>query len=416
MAKIEPGAGAVSIDVSALLADVGDASSSTLGSLYGILGNPSASVSTTVLDGIDARANNATLNALLGVTDAAGRSINGNIGDFQAQTQLQTLLAALGIPDVAAKPLYTCLITDRLDSATYGLSALNDDLDAIIVDTTSIETKVDTIDGYHDVPAANAATNAQMRDVIGNKGDTAVGAPDSVASIMAYLKALLGTGLVDGAKNIGFNRDLPYLTEFFSDETIDAAVWDETITNSGTIAFTMESGYKFVRLSTGATNVSTAVLNTDQRFEFRPNSFNLVSNVITRIVLEWDMRFTNVANILNTSFIAGFGNAKTSIRTSNNIAAICLNGDVLTAITDDAGTEALTDISAGITVTNWNKYRITAVPGNIVYFYINDTLVATHNAAASLPDDVMYIVFHNANDAAADADIDVAHIRQWYSE
>jgi len=89
---------------------------------------------------------------------------------------------------------------------------------------------------------------------------------------------------------------------------------------------------------------------------------------------------------------------------------------VLTAITDDAGTEALTNISAGITVTNWNKYRITAVPGNIVYFYINDTLVATHNAAASLPDDVMYIVFHNANDAAADADVDVAHIRQWYSE
>jgi hypothetical protein len=120
------------VDVSALQADVGDASASTLGSIYGILGNPSASLSTTILNGIDGRTNNPTLNALLGVSDAAGKSINGNIGDFQARTNLQTLLASLGIPDVAGKDLYTCLITDRLDNATYGLSALEtlvDDLE-----------------------------------------------------------------------------------------------------------------------------------------------------------------------------------------------------------------------------------------------------------------------------------------------
>jgi hypothetical protein len=43
MAKIEPGAGTVPADVTALLADVGDASTSTLNSLYGILGNPAQS-------------------------------------------------------------------------------------------------------------------------------------------------------------------------------------------------------------------------------------------------------------------------------------------------------------------------------------------------------------------------------------
>lgn len=70
------------------------------------------------------RTNNKNLNALLGVADVAGRSLTGNLGDFQAQTNLQTLLAALGIPDVAGKPLYTCLVTDRLDNAVYGLSAI----------------------------------------------------------------------------------------------------------------------------------------------------------------------------------------------------------------------------------------------------------------------------------------------------
>lgn len=131
---------ALNADLDAILADVGDASASTLTSIYAILGNPSASLSTTILDGIDARVNNANLNALLGVTDAAGRSINGNVGDFQAQTNLQTLLAALGIPDTSGKPLYTCLVTDRLDNATFGLSALNDDLDAIIANQAGTET------------------------------------------------------------------------------------------------------------------------------------------------------------------------------------------------------------------------------------------------------------------------------------
>jgi hypothetical protein len=265
----------------------------------------------------------------------------------------------------------------------------------------STPTDLSGVEVLHDVPAADVSDNALIRDVLGNKTDVAVGAPDGVASAIAYLKALLGTGLVDGAKNIGFNRDLPYLTEFFEDETIFASTWDETVTNTGAIAFATSAGYKYVNLSTGATDVSTAVLNSDQRFEFRPGSFNLVQGVITRIVMEWDMRFTNVANILNTSFLAGFGNAKASIRTSNNIAGFILDGDVLKSITDDGGTEELTDVSSGITVTNWNKYRITAVPGNTVQFYINDTVVATHNTAANLPED---------------ADVDVAHIRQWYSE
>jgi len=280
----------------------------------------------------------------------------------------------------------------------------------------NIPADLSSVEVLHSVPTQDVSDNTLIRDVIGNKEDTAVGAPSDYASVISYLKALLGTGLVDGAKNIGFNRDLPYLTDFFEDETISADVWDKTVTNTGAITFAIDAGYKYVNLSTGATDVSTAVLNTDQRFEFRPNSFNLVQSVITRIVLEWDMRLTNVANMLNTSVLFGFGNSKTSIRTSDNIAGFILDGDVLKSITDNSGTEELTDVSDGITVTNWNKYRITALPGNIVQFYINDAVVATHNNAASLPNDAMYIIFHNANDSAADADVDVAHIRQWYSE
>jgi hypothetical protein len=51
------------------------------------------------------------------------------VGDFSAQTYLPSLLDALGIPDVSGKPLYTTLVTDRLDNADYGLDAIGTKLD-----------------------------------------------------------------------------------------------------------------------------------------------------------------------------------------------------------------------------------------------------------------------------------------------
>lgn len=43
---------------------------------------------------------------------------------------------------------------------------------AITTAHTTTDSKIDVIDGYHDVPTADSADNAQMRDVIGNKTDT----------------------------------------------------------------------------------------------------------------------------------------------------------------------------------------------------------------------------------------------------
>lgn len=69
-------------------------------------------------------------------------ALNTDVGDFSAQVNLQSLLAALGIPDVAGKSLYTCLITDRLDNATYGLNALHTDIDDVHTDVGALNTDV----------------------------------------------------------------------------------------------------------------------------------------------------------------------------------------------------------------------------------------------------------------------------------
>jgi len=54
---------------------------------------------------------------------------------------------------------------------------------------TTVTADLATIDGFHDVPGADAVTNSQMRDVIGNKTDAAAaGAVSATESLMAYAK------------------------------------------------------------------------------------------------------------------------------------------------------------------------------------------------------------------------------------
>ena len=63
-------------------------------------------------------------------------------------------------------------------------------------------TNVNTIDGLHDVPTADAETNLYMRDVIGIKTDTAAaGVVTEVESLMAYTKQLITDDLRSNGQN-----------------------------------------------------------------------------------------------------------------------------------------------------------------------------------------------------------------------
>jgi len=53
---------------------------------------------------------------------------------------------------------------------------------AIATAHSTTDSKIDTVDGYQDVPTADSASNAQMRDVIGNKTDTTAG--DSLVALV----------------------------------------------------------------------------------------------------------------------------------------------------------------------------------------------------------------------------------------
>ena len=68
-------------------------------------------------------------------------------------------------------------------STPASVAAVKTDTEAIIVDAG-------IIDGLHDVPTANAVTNAVMRDVIGNKTDAAARTADVTSLVGLTRKAL----------------------------------------------------------------------------------------------------------------------------------------------------------------------------------------------------------------------------------
>jgi len=78
-------------------------------------------------------------------------------------------------------------------------------------DTSAIAAAVAVVDGLHDVPTADAATNLYMRDVVGIKTDAAAaGAVSNTESLMAYCKQLVtdaiaataAIGVIDGLHDV----------------------------------------------------------------------------------------------------------------------------------------------------------------------------------------------------------------------
>lgn len=106
--------------------------------------------------------------------------IDQQVGDYASQTNLQTLLAALGIPDTLNKPLYTCLITDRLDHATYGLSALEtivDDLEGRLTATRAgyLDELDFDLDARLGTPVADLATDIAGIKIVADNIETDTG-------------------------------------------------------------------------------------------------------------------------------------------------------------------------------------------------------------------------------------------------
>ena len=116
-------------------------------------------------------------------------------------------------------------------------------------DLSVIAAGIVVIDAYHDVPTADAVTDAQMRDVIGRKTDTLSTVVVATDSLMSYLKGLItqtpqflaNQTPADMVTNSNYQRADSPITLFTVTGTVKVKVWahiDNTVltaSNDGTL-------------------------------------------------------------------------------------------------------------------------------------------------------------------------------------
>ena len=156
----------------------------------------------------------------------------------------------------------------------------------------------------------------------------------------------------------------------------------------------------------------TARLRTIFTFRATPSVFDSQSptSMVRGMYVEWEAKFTNVANVDNSATFMGLNASASATRATTNLIGFGLNSDSLISITDNAGTESTTAIS-GITLTNRNLYRIT-VQGGQVEFSVNGSIVATHTT--NIPDIIGYLQYYLDTQGGGSATLDIGFVHVFY--
>jgi hypothetical protein len=196
--------------------------------------------------------------------------------------------------------------------------------------------------------------------------------------------------------------------ETWQDEAgIDATVW--TVTDPATgAAWSRGASGAYLRATAAPNADETARLVSDQRWIAAPDTYG-TNTILRRLVLEFELKLTTVANIDNTLAFFGLTTATDHDRTDNNIIGFALASDVLQSLTDNAGAETV-NTTFGETLTNWNKLKIEIYAGH-VKFYVNEVEVADHTT--NLPDAPMYLNYFIDTDGVGAATIELGVIRIW---
>jgi hypothetical protein len=153
---------------------------------------------------------------------------------------------------------------------------------------------VGAVAGLHAVPTGDATTNANIRDVVGNKTDAAQATVGTTRSIMAYVKALMGfhaAGTTDAATNV-------YARDVVGNKT-DAAV-QTVAADKSLVAYTKGVLTDTVALKTRVRNLARKI-ETDCATNWVTGSspatlFTVTGDVLVRVVGTVQTKITSASN------------------------------------------------------------------------------------------------------------------------
>jgi len=336
---------------------------------------------------------------------------------------------------------------------------LTADKNSIIAEIDANETKIDTIDSYHDVPAKDSTADAQMRDVIGKKDDTSHGDISNTYSLMSNVKGIIQNvtvAAVDGTFNnvaaevIGNKADTP-VTTVGADKSImgyvkglvshsltdeeraflgigvgpalvdfwenaahagdpDSTYWTVT-ENGGTVTVFGDGGYGPCVCESGNINGNDATVASKDKFVLS------LKTGITTLHLRARAKFNWIATTGDTCGIGLVGNINSIDDVSN------LDPDIndCVSVRVDAGTPKAgsgngtpeeTDLSAYISDDTYFTLEI-VLSASDCKFYIDNTLRATHETQLPTPGTVFMILFGSTCEDSANEYTRVQWIKAW---
>lgn len=269
--------------------------------------------------------------------------------------------------------------------------------------TDSLENLKDTLGNA--VGASLSADIAAVQSDLGNP---------SARTNLQTIEAMLGNADIAASSLWNLILDLKRdetivkLTDAWNDEDgINLNVWATAVTGTATAARnTAEGGKLKVRLDTVA-GAQTARLRSYDRFAYAPSTMT-GAHIIRKTVLEFEGKFTNLANVDEANVIFGFTPAIADTRATADIAGFYFSGapaaGTLSSLTDNGGVETTNVVGTGLTLTNWNKYMIEVYDNSgtaTIKFTVTDgstTNTATHTT--NIPTQNGFIQFYNVDDNA----------------
>ena len=228
-------------------------------------------------------------------TDLIGASValesGGNLATVVADTPY---LADAALPGTPTAGSIGAIVKTNLDVASS---------------TLATAANLAVVDGFHDVPTADATTDTVIRDVVGRKTDTANATVGTQSSIMRYIKAILNST----------NRAVCFM-DFWSDNDDDI-----TLTTTATADFNLPN-IVVADLPTGCTVIRVIAMLKVAMFRDTSTADNAV----------------NGATTLGVDADSGYGSLVTAINIPDNSWAVDVStspdraGDVMIGDNDVA--------------------------------------------------------------------------------
>ena len=203
-----------------------------------------------------------------------------------------------------------------------------------------------------------------------------------------------------------------YLSEqWATDDNEFTGMWNRDVTGAATIA-RVNTDIDMPKVSLTVPASQSARLRSLYTFRVTPSKFSNTTNttMVRGVFLEFEAKFTNVANMDNASFFMGFNNSTTGTRATADVVGFGLTSDAIQTITDSSGTETV-NAPSNITLTNRNLYKIAITEGQ-VEFWVNGNQVATHTT--NLPDVLPFLMFYNGSEATGSSTLDVGFCHVFY--